>query len=336
MVYKVVVVMAGLTVLTFSQRGFAQGSLAAGVESSPTPAPQAPIVESSSPADPPLLPALPEDAPETREQKAEDLGEVQPSVVEAPEAVRESLPAKLEPEAWLAAMRDKKGVLRMHPGIPRLIAFVKEFPKRGEPRLMAVDGKEIREQSFLTLVNPDQIAWSYRMNASQGGRLGPLETDKVPTRVLLFLKLTGADMVVHCPQEDVSKTGCMLYAASGDELRRVNTMSIPGGENADAARVWLRERLGYDAVVLARQGEYALVGGMASFPREGLQALALRGSERRLMIRGQTRDGLAVLQLVRQSGPWGVFKVVLPGQGQSVAQTAPVGTKLLVEGAGSH
>ena len=51
--------------------------------------------------------------------------------------------------------------------------------------------------------------------------------------------------------------------------------------------------------------------GESTPAEDRLQALALSGSETRYIMSGQARKGRAVLQLVRRSGQWGIFRVVL-------------------------
>ncbi len=99
-----------------------------------------------------------------------------------------------------------------------------------------------------------------------------------------------------------------------------------GIKNSEGLLGFLRDKLGYDAVVLAEKGPFILVGFILSPEEEG-QGLLLRDSEKNIIVDSKKAQGKVLLQVLKIKGGYGVMEILL-AEGKKVP--IPIGSKVLL------
>jgi len=137
---------------------------------------------------------------------------------------------------------------------------------------------------------------------------------------------TSANVVIA----QLSGNSPLLYVNDGEKLRKLgNVKPYKGDKSPDSVLNWLYQVLGYDGVLLARKGTYVLVSGSAAvLGKDGIQALAIRGSESQLALLDKKRSGSSLLEIEVARGPYAVLRILALAKDSG---ELPVGVKLTIQ-----
>lgn len=140
--------------------------------------------------------------------------------------------------------------------------------------------------------------------------------------ILDALQATRADVVLM-----VQGKQWRLLRADKGRLKEI--VAAPAGTSTDAegVRAWLANQLEYDGMVLARRGNFLLIGSFIELTRNDVQALLLKNSHRTSRVTGQKTEGVGLVQLASRDGFVGVFQMIVGSRQKSVL----VGTKVQIE-----
>ena len=239
-------------------------------------------------------------------------------LAKAGEAPGMAMPAASSPVAapalasWLEAVKGATG------GIPRQLAILRDLPtKAGKfPAFLPIDKAKFDSLSYLRVANFASADWDFKLNSSTLRKVDPFDA---------VVQITGADTLILAPEKGDWK----ILRKVDDEATVVHSGQGPTSVTPEAIIRWLFSSFNCDAVVLAQSADFLLVGSStAALAQPQIQALAVSNSEDKLLLSSAERKGSGLLSLSENSGGFGVFDIVVLGQG--VTKITP-GTKVILE-----
>ena len=97
-----------------------------------------------------------------------------------------------------------------------------------------------------------------------------------------------------------------FYKTKGKaKIATIYKASGPKKLTPSAISSWLRKNLGYDAVVLSKEGQFMLAGLVSKVRNKKLQGLLLKNTDKKYYVRG--KEGAALLQLLKTSNGYAMF-----------------------------
>ena len=199
---------------------------------------------------------------------------------------------------------------------PLRVALVSSLPKRGLANPAALPTRELSALSYLRPTHAEDLAWSYKLNEPMLKDLNPFQS---------IFKASPVDTVIRTS----GKEWHFLANKGGKPRLLLRTKRPTNPSNPEAFAEWFFASLGWDGVVLDQKGPYLLVGSTSTIlAMPQLQALAVKGSERKFSLKQGERKGSGLLSLGDTWQGFGVFEVVFLDQGVAAL---PIGSKLLIE-----
>ena len=170
------------------------------------------------------------------------------------------------------------------------------------------DERSVLNSEFISIVDPSDIELCKNVNLKINEDESSLELPKKGTKALRWMfNCSKADtLIVGGPK---SKRWTFYKLKENGSLAKIYKASAPKKLELSSLKNWLRKKLGYDGIVLARQGNFILAGLMSRAKNKNIQALLLKNSKGKLYIRG--KKGAALLQLVNTIDGYGLFEVVI-------------------------
>ena len=214
--------------------------------------------------------------------------------------------------SWLESVKNATG------GIPRQLAILRTLPKLAGkfPEFLPIDKAKFDSLSYLRVADFASSDWDFKLNVSKLKKVDPFDA---------VIQITGADTVILAPEQGDWK----ILRKVEDEATVVHSGKGPASLTPDAIISWLFSSFNWDGVVLAQTSDYLLVGSStAALAQPQIQALAVSNSEDKLRLSAAERKGSGLLSLSENSGGFGVFDIVVLGQG--VTKIMP-GTKVILE-----
>ena len=214
--------------------------------------------------------------------------------------------------SWLEAVKNDTG------GIPRHLAILRTLPKMAgkSPEFLPIDKTKFDSLSYLRVANFASSDWDFKLNSSKLKKVDPFDA---------VVQITGADTLILAPE----KSDWKILRKVDDEVTVVYSGQGPVSMTPEAIVSWLFSSFNWDGVVLAQSSDFLLVGSStAALSQPQIQALAVSNSEDKLLLSAAERKGSGLLSLSENSGGFGVFDIVVLGQG--VTKITP-GTKVILE-----
>jgi len=224
---------------------------------------------------------------------------------------------------------------------PIRVAFVDDTYAKS-PKFLEFDLESFNNLGLYQAVQSSDLSWSWKLNdfhvkeKAKQDKSKPIETPKEVEKgnKLLdldsLLKTFDADVFVQAPSDQSKEWITFRIVNNAKEI--LAKEKSPTSFNTESLYRWLAKSFGYDGVVLAKKGEYLLVGSSTVFfKKKNIQAMAFRDSEKKFSLRPSEREGMGLLTLVKKSGSYGIFKVLFLGRGFT---DVPLNTKVLIEDTG--
>ena len=214
--------------------------------------------------------------------------------------------------SWLETVKDAAG------SIPRQLAILRTLPKKAGkfPEFLPIDKAKFDSLSYLRVANFASSDWDFKLNSSRLTKVDPFDA---------VVQITGADTLILAPEKGDWK----ILRKVDDETTVIYSGKGPASVTPEAIIGWLFSSFNWDGVVLAQTSDFVLVGSStAALAQPQIQALAVSNSEDKLLLSAAERKGSGLLSLSENSGGFGVFDIVVLGQG--VTKIMP-GTKVILE-----
>lgn len=190
------------------------------------------------------------------------------------------------------------------------ILFVKADGKVYSPWMPITqkDSLGLVQAQFISVINPNDITMCSKLNVEIAKEGSSFELSKEgPAALSDFFKCSKADtIIVGGPKV---KRWTFYKAKDTKKIVKIYKTAGPKTLTPSAISRWLRKTLGYDAVVLAKEGPFILAGLTSEAKNKRLQGLLLKNTQRKFYVRG--KEGAALLQLLKTYKGYGMFEVVI-------------------------
>ena len=207
--------------------------------------------------------------------------------------------------------------------IVQKILFVKADGKVYTPwmPIKQKDPLDLINAEFISVVNPNDIDMCSKLNVEITKSKSSFKlSTKGPAALADFFKCSKADtIIVGGPK--VKKWSFYKTKGKG-KIATIYKASGPKKLTPSAISSWLRKTLGYDAVVLSKEGQFMLAGLVSKVRNKKLQGLLLKNTDNKYYVRG--KEGAALLQLLKTSNGYAMFEVVIEKDDLSKAQYSKV------------
>ena len=242
---------------------------------------------------------------------------------------------ELKPRAWYQELMAHSPE-KLTGKYPHRVIIVKKFKKKELPEFVFFPDVESDKGPFLTVVTKDQVDLFLTSN---GITRGAIPTEKMSSKQArefwykLLLTPVLADTIILPKNEENTKWDIIRMGLDGKKLKTATKLLPPKGKGADMSRsefiAWLTGELGYSGVILDLKGDLALVGmyEQQSNTAGNLQALALKNSSKRFILKKTDQKGASMLQSKALDGALGVFEIMLAESGSHIV----AGTKIVVQ-----
>lgn len=215
------------------------------------------------------------------------------------------------PDAWLADFEERaaRGAVKMEGAYVARLVVAAAKGADAAPVVRDVDGAKLARQSFLRAVS----AAAWREAARYNRRLAQSGDPRA------VLGIAGADLLLTPEGE----TGLRVLDGTG----KVQTLASRAPESlapADLA-AYLRETLGYDAIVLEQRDDLILARTPDLRDGRKPQALALKDSAAKYVVAKGAAEGAGIFELVAAGDGVSVFKRIIGDE------ALPFGTKLALQ-----
>lgn len=214
-------------------------------------------------------------------------------------------------EAWIQEVSTKLDELSS--AVPLTMAAVKNAGGDSFRQIDGINREKFRNMSYLRFLSSTDVDWNSKINAP-------------------FLKgKRGIDLVFNSTGANILFVGSakQSYLVLGGKQKKPTSATMESIKTDPALFVSeVFRALGYDGVVLDKKDSFYLVGlHVKAIGRVGTQALALKNSENKFIVSDHNADGAALLNSVSVKDGFGIFKVLLKGDGSEI----PIGTKIISE-----
>ena len=157
-------------------------------------------------------------------------------------ALATELPQDLAPRTWAKRLSNEEGVAFF----PRRLLVIHSIDARGRVTLPSLDVQAWSQLSYFELIAPARVRLATKLNPPRS----PLTSQ--PSQLQHVQRLFKPDLMV------IAEPGQWRLAQVSKVVTELAT-AAPGPLTVTGIHQWLRSALGYDGVVLAVEGEYALV-----------------------------------------------------------------------------
>ena len=166
---------------------------------------------------------------------------------------------------------------------------------------------DVLNMNFLSIISPEDLAFCAKVNQ----KLTKKSSYKLPERgndaLEAYFKCSQADTIIAGGPKEKRWT---FYKPSETEgVKKVYKAKGPASLEEGAILDWLKSKLGFDGIVLAKEGDFVLAGLMSEVKNTKIQALLLKDSQDKFKIRG--KKGAALLQLLKVKNGYGLFEIVI-------------------------
>jgi hypothetical protein len=198
------------------------------------------------------------------------------------------------------------------------VAVLQSVKGGKSPRFRGFDQDAVGEQSFFAAVSPADAALTFQLNALPDDVQG--ESGLIDT-VFAWLDV---DAVAVTPEQG---TWRLLLRAKGGARSEV-TAPKPPRFTPTSFVDWVHAALGYDAVVVAVDGDRILAYGDSVSFAPGRQAIVVADSAKQSVVDGSTARAAAIVEVKGSDGPWVVLRKVIGRSAGETGEAVVPGAKL--------
>jgi hypothetical protein len=234
--------------------------------------------------------------------------------------------APLSAKRWSELWRQQYEVNGADSKFIRKIVFVDKFVPKDIPVFASLNPSNFASFGYFQTIDDQDVSWSYLLNqANLPSMNGETNSPDSVAEMRDLFKVADVDTIILTSE----KPNWQFIRIHNGQPNTVLKVAPPTNTKSEASIAqWLSQNMGFDAVVLAKNGRFVLATAPKKMLQLNLQALAVNDSEERITMVGVEKEGKALLELVDIYEEYGVFKVATFGKEKSNIE---YGTKLILQ-----
>jgi len=148
-------------------------------------------------------------------------------------------------------------------------AFISKTPANAAPEMLPVDAAAFNSLGMIAVVNRAEFSLAYNINRYHKDQ-APHAKGAAADRIGHLLAVSGADAIVLSPPDGP----WLLITRIGGSTKKLGQAAPPAATDVASLHAWLIRILGYDGVVLEREGPLALAACVRSKAAPARQGIA--------------------------------------------------------------
>jgi hypothetical protein len=227
-------------------------------------------------------------------------------------------------EGWLKSPSLAKSKFIARDSFPNVL-FVSGWQKNFRPLMFGISTDEFNGGGYLRYPRSSDVDWAFDLNSWPGGSTPSIS--EPGQRAAAAMGIARLDVLVVGDWK--ASKDWKVYVKNAKSGISSAQFGAPRSEDAADLKAWLATALGYNAIVIASQGEYSLIARMfADFNGDNVQGLTVKNSASSAFVKESGSKGSGLLSYVSGKGPLAVFRAVVMEKGMT---TVPVGAKVILD-----